>query len=114
MNLPIFFMQINDKYNLELNFNALIRFEELTGIKISNIAEAFQSMKTIRTLVFCMLQKHHSKEFKNEDLAGDFIDELGGIQKITEIISKILSESFGNEEEEGKQIVSSLLENVES
>jgi hypothetical protein len=83
---------VNDKsYTLKLSMNAAVQLEARQKRKIGEILSDAESLDftAIRDIVWVLLQKFHSGDFKTPDKVGDFMDEAGGAKVFFETLAKL-------------------------
>ncbi len=80
-------------YTLKLSMNAaaVIQSKHKKTIGQLMTEAATLDFVAIRGLVWLLLQKHHAKQFKTEEDAGNFIDEAGGIKVLFDAIEQLSS-----------------------
>jgi hypothetical protein len=71
------------EYVLKLSINAAVAMQKKLGKPLTEVVNDLQKLDVavIREMAFMFLQKHHKDEIKTVDLAGDVIDDAGGIGK---------------------------------
>lgn len=79
-------------YTLRLGMNAAAAFEKKHNRKIGELVAnaASLSFTDIRDLVWLLLQKHHSADFRTAEQAGDLIDNAGGVGVFFEALDQIV------------------------
>ena len=85
-----------ETYVLAYGSNALCTLEEKLGQPVTQFGKFLAagenlSMRTLRTLVWAGLQRHHKS--LSEEAAGDVIDAVG-FQQMTDLMVSALSEAF--------------------
>ncbi len=79
-------------FTLKLTTNAAAtlqtRYKKSLGQLLNDIGGL--DVIAIRGIFWCLLQKHHAKEFKTEEQVGDFIDDAGGLKVVMEAIERSL------------------------
>lgn len=68
-------------YTLKLSINAAVALQAKRKKTMGEIVAELSTMdfNTIRALAFVVLQKHHKDEITTEELAGDVVDDAGGV-----------------------------------
>lgn len=78
-------------YTLKLSTNAAAILEGRHKKPIGELMQLAAQLDfvAIRGIVWLLLQKHHAKDFKTEDAAGNFIDDAGGVGAFFETITRL-------------------------
>lgn len=87
----------NEVYNFKLGFNALIEFEELSGVKLSD-EEKELGLTEVRTLFYVALKGANPKGEVTLLGAGDLIERYineQGIDEVMKFLEDLISESLG-------------------
>ena len=85
-------LEVNGKrYTLKPTFNALCELEELTGKTFGEIATSAQKSRVgaLRQLVWAYLQEYHADEIKTVKDAGRWVQDAGGLMRVSETIAKL-------------------------
>lgn len=79
-------------YTLKLTMNAGALAETLTGRKMKDLLGGSTDLDFVamRAVMFALLQKHHGKEFRRPEDAGDLIDDAGGLSAFLKVVTDIL------------------------
>lgn len=78
-------------YTLKVGMNAAAilqhRHKKSIGALLRDASDL--DFVAIRGLVWLLLQKHHAKEFPNEEAVGNFMDDAGGLAMFMDAIAKL-------------------------
>ena len=84
--------QQTKEYTLKLSTNAAVTLQRKAKKPMTEIVAHLEKMdfEAIRDLVFMLLQKHHADEFKTQESAGDFLDDLGSIGRFFDAFRQLM------------------------
>jgi hypothetical protein len=79
-------------YTLRPTFDSLCELEELVGRPIDQIMSEMQQgrLSGVRSVMWCMLQDAHAKEFPTLKHASRFIEAMGGVDKAIEVLYRVM------------------------